>query len=456
MKFKSATATILVFITAVTLQIPALAAVTVPADLAVVSNVAVRPSTSAPYLNGTLTVSWDASPDALQYTVLASRIGTAELQYVSVGKESTQAVVDRLVGGASYIVQVRVIGNGRVSPWTTNTLTSVPTTVPNAPAQPSVKPEVGAATVNWVGLIGNESGGLPVTEYKITEIFSNTTIRAADTDSSAKITGLTEGASASFTVSAITSASPDGIPSVASTPVTILASKVNAPDGGQSQDASGGQGIGGGGSGGGGGGGVIPTPTLTPTPIPTPSPSVSENQTPIVTPISSPTPMPSPLVSENSVPNGKSFKANSYFEIDKSAKKPFSIARINNTVQTIKIAKGKSLKLIVGRVSKGANLRAAIKIPNGKNVSFYSMKSKKLMDLKIPTLKFKKVGTFVLTVSFAKTKRVITIRVSNAGVKAPAAVKNRNEPITVVCTNGKIDKKITATTPVCPAGFHRK
>ena len=459
MKIRNLVAIVASLSVALTLHIPS--SWSVPADLAIVTHVAVRPSTNAPYLNGSLTVSWDASADALQYTVMASRIGTSDTPFVTVGKESTQAVVDGLVGGATYIIQVRVIGDGHVSPWTANTLTSVPITLPKAPAQPSVTAKVGSATINWVDLVGTENGGSPVTEYKITETFSDTTIRVADTDASATMLGLTEGATASFTVSAITAATAVGVASVTSTPITILAAQAKAPDGGQSHDISGG----GGGGGGGGGPSTSPTPTASSTPTSTAMPSQSAIPTYAPTAKPSSTPSPSVMLTPPPSPSPSPTVTNSFFEISKVTGKPSTTSRVISNTKSLALSKGKTLQLVIPAVPKGSTFKAIIKTPDGKSVSVLTFKTKKNGDVTIPTLNFKKPGTYVVTVTFGKIKKVITINVSNPVVKKVVSkvvvtkspvVKPATTTLTVTCTDGKATRTVTSKAPQCPSGFHRK
>jgi hypothetical protein len=450
MKFKAILATLVPIISLISLQVPVFAAVTVPADLAVVKNVAVHPSTNAPYLNGSITVTWDASLDALQYTVLASRIGTSETKYVSVGKEATQAILDRLVGGATYIVQVRVIGNGHVSPWTSNTLTSVPVTLPNAPAQPTATAEVGSATINWVDLIGNESGGAPVTEYKITETFSNKTVRAAASDSSAKMLGLTEGANASFTVSAITSSSPDGVSSVTSNLITILAASVSAP-GGTPQDVPGSPRI------------PFRTPMPTPTPTPTSTPTPEPNPIFTDTPTVSPAPIASsaPEASTSPLPKSQFNTVNHYFEILKNRAKGSKSIRLNGSLILKSLLIDDSLQIVLPKVAKNILLKSLIQTPDKKSSLLYSVKTSKFSDVIVPTLKFKRAGNYSLTFIFSTFKKTLIIKVVNPAKSRPNKLKDYGiqqfkKTLTVVCINGKISKDVSGVNPLCPSGFHRK
>ncbi len=144
------------------------------------ANVVVRAGTNTNYLNGTLTVTWDAVTAATAYAVLATRAGSTSIATVSVsGEKNNQAVITGLVGGATYVVQVRAIQDQDVSPWSSNSLVSTPTTLPKAVNKPTVEVGVGSATVNWVQLVGTEDGGSSVTSYVITESNSGKSLSVA-------------------------------------------------------------------------------------------------------------------------------------------------------------------------------------------------------------------------------------------------------------------------------------
>ena len=296
------------------------------AQSAVVStpaNVVVRAGTNTNYLNGSLTVTWDAVTAATAYAVLATRAGSTSIATVSVsGEKNNQAVLTGLVGGATYVVQVRAIQDQDVSPWSSNSLVSTPTTLPKAVNKPTVEVGVGSATVNWVALVGTEDGGSSVTSYVITESNSGKSLSVAGSISTVEFTDLTQDATAIFQVKAVTAVSTAGSTSVASDEVTILSSENVSPEASASPSASAQptspievtsaptsaptSGGGGGGGGGGiifGGGGaaapaVIPSPPNTESPAPTASPSPSTfipaDKTPLQPSLS---PSPRPIVS---------------------------------------------------------------------------------------------------------------------------------------------------------------
>ena len=129
------------------------------AVLGVPTNVVVRTSTDAPYLNASLTVTWDEVESATAYAVIATRAGTSTISTAAVsGKKNTQAVISGLIGGVTYVVQVRTIENQNYSAWSASSLTATPTTLPKSVDKPTAIPDVGTATINWTALVGNENG----------------------------------------------------------------------------------------------------------------------------------------------------------------------------------------------------------------------------------------------------------------------------------------------------------
>ena len=209
------------------------------AAVAVPGNIVVRSSQNSEYLNGSLTVSWDAVSGATAYAVMATRSGSTTYASVSVsGEKNTQAVISGLVGGVTYIVQVRAIKDVDASSWSANTLTAIPKTVPKAVGKPSVVAGVGSATVTWVALVGNEDGGSAITSYVVREINSGTSVSVAATESTAKFTDLEQGSAAAFKINAISDLSPTGSLSVASDEVTILSAENVSPEASASPSAS--------------------------------------------------------------------------------------------------------------------------------------------------------------------------------------------------------------------------
>lgn len=391
------------------------------------ANIVVRAGTNTNYLNGSLTVTWDAVTAATAYAVLATRAGSTSIATISVsGEKNNQAVITGLVGGATYVVQVRAIQDQDVSPWSSNSLVSTPTTLPKAVNKPTVEVGVGSATVNWVQLVGTEDGGSSVTSYVVTESNSGKSLSVAGNISSVEFTDLTQDATAIFQVKAITAVSTSGSTSVASDEVTILSSENVSPDASTSPSASaqptspieitsapssGGGSSGGGGFGGGGGGGggaappsVIPSPPNTESPAPTASPSPSTfipaDKTPLQ-PSLSPSPRPSSSPSRGVSPSPKA----SVSESTQSAKGflATTTSKANLTAFTapaksasLTVKSDKNLSVTLPTLKKGTKIISKVRTPNGAVFTLATITVKKTGSVKLPTIDFKKPGTYQL------------------------------------------------------------
>ena len=402
------------------------------AQSAVVStpaNVVVRAGTNTNYLNGSLTVTWDAVTAATAYAVLATRAGSTSIATVSVsGEKNNQAVVTGLVGGATYVVQVRAIQDQDVSPWSSNSLVSTPTTLPKAVNKPTVEVGVGSATVNWVALVGTEDGGSSVTSYVITESNSGKSLSVAGSISTVEFTDLTQDATAIFQVKAVTAVSTAGSTSVASDEVTILSSENVSPEASASPSASAQptspievtsaptsaptSGGGGGGGGGGiifGGGGaaapaVIPSPPNTESPAPTASPSPSTfipaDKTPLQ-PSLSPSPRPIVSPSRGVSPSPKS-SASALTQSTKSFLTT-TTSRVNLTTFTapakntsLTVKSTKNLSVTLPTLKKGTKIISKVRTPNGAVFTLATITVKKTGSVKLPTIDFKKPGIYQL------------------------------------------------------------
>ena len=406
------------------------------AQSAVVStpaNVVVRAGTNTNYLNGSLTVTWDAVTAATAYAVLATRAGSTSIATVSVsGEKNNQAVLTGLVGGATYVVQVRAIQDQDVSPWSSNSLVSTPTTLPKAVNKPTVEVGVGSATVNWVALVGTEDGGSSVTSYVITESNSGKSLSVAGGISTVEFTDLTQDATAIFQVKAVTAVSTAGSTSVASDEVTILSSENVSPEASASPSVSaqptspievtsaptsGGGGGGGGGDGGDGGGGgiifggggaaapaVIPSPPNTESPAPTASPSPSTfipaDKTPLQ-PSLSPSPRPIVSPSRGVSPSPKS-SASALTQSTKSFLTT-TTSRVNLTTFTapakntsLTVKSTKNLSVTLPTLKKGTKIISKVRTPNGAVFTLATITVKKTGSVKLPTIDFKKPGIYQL------------------------------------------------------------
>ena len=415
------------------------------AALGVPSNVVVRTSTDAPYLNASLTVTWDEVESATAYAVIATRAGTSTISTAAVsGKKNTQAVISGLIGGVTYVVQVRTIENENFSAWSSASLTATPTTLPKKVDKPTAIPDVGSATINWTALVGNENGGSSITSYVITETNSGKSISASSSASTIEFTDLDQGVGAIFTVTALTAISTTGSVSTASDEVTITsaddegasptptatASATATPTPtptSSSTSGSGGGGFGGGGGGGFGGG----TDTATASASPSASPSTSGSPSPSPSASKSPSPSPSP-----------------------------SAVMASNTASPS--AKPSVVCTTAKPVTKGGKgvVTCITTYPKGSSAARPSVKC-------VTAPPAKKGAKSVVTCStFAPSKKASAAPSKKATTKASAAPSKKAttkasaapvaKKITITCVKGKTTEKVTAIKPVCPKAYTKK
>jgi len=148
------------------------------------------------------------------------------------GEQNTKITFDKLDGGTTYIVQVNAVNALReLSAWSSDALTAVPKTAPQAPSKPTVVTGVRKATVSWIAVPTANNGGFEITSYAVKEINSSKTVSAAGTATSIEVTGLSNGADVEFTVAAINAANTTGSVSEKSTKYTLgdLPSTMTAP-----------------------------------------------------------------------------------------------------------------------------------------------------------------------------------------------------------------------------------
>ena len=196
------------------------------------SGVTARVGTTSAYGAGTVTVSWTKVSGATAYAArLTKTSDNAETVLSVTGETNNEVVFNGLSGGSTYVVQVRAFQVTDASEWSSNTLSVVPKTAPRAPNKPTVVAGVGKATVSWTAVSASDNGGLDITSYVIKEINTALSNTAAADATSYEFTGLTAGASAEFTVTAINSANTTGTTSVKSDAVTIprTATLMSAP-----------------------------------------------------------------------------------------------------------------------------------------------------------------------------------------------------------------------------------
>ena len=398
------------------------------ATIAVPTNITVRASTNSAYLNGSVTVSWDYVSGATAYAVMATRAGSTVFSTVSVsGERNSQAVVSGLVGGATYAIQVRTIQDQEASAWSSNSLTSTPTTLPKAVDKPIATAEVGKATITWIPLTGNEDGGSPITSYLISESNSGKSVSAAGTASTIDFNDLDQGSAAIFRVTAISAVSTTGSSSVASDEVTILSadsveaqpsasptpsSRPTSPIEVTSAPTSAPSGGGGGGgvvSFAGGGGAppaplVIPSPPSTASPSPTPSPTPStvippENTPLLPSPSASPRPQVSisPTKSPSPSASPSAQAARSYLATTTSKQNLTAVTVAKSSAITI--SSSKNLSVALPSVKKGSKVVVKVRTPSGSILPVTTTTVSKTGSLKLPTLDFIKTGSYQMVIS---------------------------------------------------------
>ena len=198
------------------------------------ANVVVKAGTTQAYGSGTLEISWDAVSGAVAYGVRVKKQvdGTTAASETVDGEQNTKITFDKLDGGTTYIVQVNAVNALReLSAWSSDALTAVPKTAPQAPSKPTVVTGVRKATVSWIAVPTANNGGFEITSYAVKEINSSKTVSAAGTATSIEVTGLSNGADVEFTVAAINAANTTGSVSEKSTKYTLgdLPSTMTAP-----------------------------------------------------------------------------------------------------------------------------------------------------------------------------------------------------------------------------------
>ncbi len=402
------------------------------AALTAPSNIVVRTSTNSAYLDASLTITWDEVTGATAYAIKATRAGSTTFSAVSVsGEKNTQAVISGLIGGISYVVQVRTIQDSDAGAWSADSLLATPTTLPKAVEKPTAVAGIGSATISWTPLVGTENGGSPVTSYVITESNSGKSVVAAATDSSVDLTGLDENAAAIFRVQALTAISTTGSTSLASDEITTLSAGggsgnsapsaapsvappapiVSTPANSENLSNTGGGGGGGfvgGGGGGGGGFGPLPLPsppsTESPSPSPSPTPVPSNSIPPENTPLQpvvtkSPTPTVAPTKSPSPSPSATKKLATTSFLAIASSSKNAQIFSLKSTASKVVLKASKDLGIVLPVQKAGVKIVVKVRTPNGAILALPTVVTKNYGSVRIPSLDFKKPGKYSVVVS---------------------------------------------------------
>ena len=179
--------------------------------------------------NGSAVVSWTA-PDnggsAITSYTVTPYIGSAAQTPVTVSGSppATSTTVTGLTNGTSYTFTVsaaNAVGSGQASS-PSNSVTPSPPTVPGQPTGVSATGGNGSAVVSWTA---PDNGGSAITSYTVTPYIGSAaqtpvTVSGSPPATSATVTGLTNGTSYTFTVSAANAVGigQDSSPSNAVTP----------------------------------------------------------------------------------------------------------------------------------------------------------------------------------------------------------------------------------------------
>ena len=186
--------------------------------------------------NGTAQVSWTAPNDGnspiTSYTVTPVAGSTTLTPTVITGNPpATAMTITGLTNGVSYtftVTATNAVGASAASK-PSNAITPAAPTPPGAPTGVSAAPGNASATVTWTA---PSTGGSAITSYTVTPYLggtaqSVTTVTGTPPVTTATVTGLTNGQSYTFTVSA-TNGVGTSPPSASSNPVTPSAATVPA------------------------------------------------------------------------------------------------------------------------------------------------------------------------------------------------------------------------------------
>ena len=186
--------------------------------------------------NGSANVSWTAPNDGnstiTSYTITPSTGGTALTPTVISGNPAaTSTTITGLTNGTSYtftVTATNAVGAGPASA-PSNAVTPTAPTAPGTPTGVTATAGNGSANVSWTA---PSNGGSAITSYTVTPYLSGvaqtpTTVNGTPPSTTATVTGLTNGQSYTFTVTA-TNAVGSGPASSASNAVTPSANPAPA------------------------------------------------------------------------------------------------------------------------------------------------------------------------------------------------------------------------------------
>lgn len=161
-----------------------------------------------------------------------------------------------------------------------------------------------------------------------------------------------------------------------------------------------------------------PSPSVSVTALPTatPTPSVMPSASPLPTPSASPTVVaPKPSVTPSASSSAIVTKTNSFAVATSSTKVtgPVNTSTLKSATSAVAIKSASNFQAVLPTVKKGEQITMVIKDATGNSFKVAAITATKSGSLKLPAVKFAKVGTYTITIKIGtttKTVKVISIK----------------------------------------------